>query len=443
VKFRPLHILLVVGIILRVALWLANPPGNSYDDHLEPIRKYADNSSRPEVFECWQCYQPPAYYTIAAGVLKLGEFLELNNHTSWKLVQLVNTLLSILILLLFYRIIRESNIQDHIGFLIFSFLAFLPREFFMSAIIGNDYLLLFSACFATYFYFKVQRKNQTRKSTLTNFLLMGFFVILGALTKQHGLLLILFPISCLHLFYKNGKVKLGLAIPLAFAMLLLAGMDEFWKFYQTGAFLISNQHHYNYAEGQFPGSVNLVEFHTFRIIGLFQSPFLSNDTSASFFTELFARTFFDYEWRFFSPNQPLSISLGRAAYIIGISWIVFLGWQSIKAFKKLKSMTKVFSKKGLVTWAPLIIALGYMLVPVLQTFRFPYYSSMKAMFIMPGVMIILIIIIKNGRKIQFPKSASYVLGSLTVGYSISMVILIIMNLNSSLEYLSGPIWNLH
>jgi hypothetical protein len=63
---------------------------------------------------------------------------------------------------------------------------------------------------------------------------------------------------------------------------LLSISDELWKFNQTGEFLVSNQHYFDYAKNQFPGSLDKVEFFSFRIFELYQEPFISERTSASF-----------------------------------------------------------------------------------------------------------------------------------------------------------------
>jgi hypothetical protein len=104
---------------------------------------------------------------------------------------------------------------------------------------------------------------------------------------------------------------------------LLSISDELWKFNQTGEFLVSNQHYFDYAKNQFPGSLDKVEFFSFRIFELYQEPFISESTSASFFTELFARTFYDYEWRFISPNIPWANKLGFIGYSLGLVWVFF------------------------------------------------------------------------------------------------------------------------
>ena len=39
------HLFIVLGTTLRILLWWANPPRNSFDDHFEPIRRYDAASS--------------------------------------------------------------------------------------------------------------------------------------------------------------------------------------------------------------------------------------------------------------------------------------------------------------------------------------------------------------------------------------------------------------
>ena len=48
-------LLLLAGAVLRLTLWGASPPNNTYDDHLEPIAHYATHAARPGAGDCWQC----------------------------------------------------------------------------------------------------------------------------------------------------------------------------------------------------------------------------------------------------------------------------------------------------------------------------------------------------------------------------------------------------
>ena len=82
--------ILLAGAALRLAVWWVSPPINAFDDHLEPIALYATQWSRPAPDACWQCYQPPLYYALSAGVLRLSHLISGDFWTAWRSVQLLS-----------------------------------------------------------------------------------------------------------------------------------------------------------------------------------------------------------------------------------------------------------------------------------------------------------------------------------------------------------------
>ena len=194
---RFIVLLLCLGICFRVILFLVNPPNNSYDDHMEVIQLYSEDFERPLPFECWQAYQPPAYYYIGAIFLKCADFLGLKGACKWKIVQSINCILSLLVLVLFNKILTKIGVNNGLKILYLSFLAFLPRDIFTSLMVGNDYLLIFSSVAVLFYFVKLLKTKPeiSKRLTLLNFLGLSFFALLGSFTKQHGLLLLILPIS--------------------------------------------------------------------------------------------------------------------------------------------------------------------------------------------------------------------------------------------------------
>ena len=141
---RYIYALLFIGILFRVVLFVVSPPSNSYDNHLEPINLYSESLSRTAPFQCWECYQPPAYYYLGGGILKASRALGINEITQWKIVQGINLILSILVLITCLLILIEFNVGVWDKILYMSFIICLPRDILTSAMIGNDYLLVFA-----------------------------------------------------------------------------------------------------------------------------------------------------------------------------------------------------------------------------------------------------------------------------------------------------------
>jgi hypothetical protein len=69
----PAHVVLIFGAALRMALAFVTPPEQAYDDHYEPVRIILKEGRLPSAADCWECYQPPAYYVVSAGLTWTAE----------------------------------------------------------------------------------------------------------------------------------------------------------------------------------------------------------------------------------------------------------------------------------------------------------------------------------------------------------------------------------
>lgn len=432
-----------LGAILRVTIFLVSPANNSYDDHLEVIEIYADNFSRPAPFQCWECYQPPLYYYIGASIFSLAELLGLAPEMCWKIVQAVNPLLSITVLIIVYQILRLFKMSKLTIAIVLSFVVVLPRDIFTSAMIGNDYMLVFFAVLAFYLFLRTIIAIKNKRNIWKWVVLLMLTATLGSLTKQHGLLLHLFPgVVFLVLCKKTTRKKLYWAIPILFLGGLISLSEEAWKYNKTGEFLVSNQHYFDYAKDQFPGSLDRVEFLSFRISRLYQDPFISESTSASFLTELFARTFYDYEWRFISPKIPWAKTLGHIAYSVGLTWLTFFIVIIVFWIKQLKKTVLKISWDSIVLkGTPLLLAFLFMLVPFLQTLRYPYFSSMKSMFMLSGIMLLILILGNFMKKNSWVERLGMLMILLNMAYGVLLVISIAIYIGTSANYLHGPLWS--
>jgi hypothetical protein len=436
--------LIFLGSILRLTIFWVSPVNNSFDDHLEVIKIYSEKLSRPLPFQCWECYQPPLYYYIAAKVLYVTKSLGLNNYACWKMVQLINPLLSIILLFVVYQILILLNSSKLIISVILSFIISLPRDIMTASMIGNDYMLVFFTILSFYCFLKILISYKSGLSVRFYLFLMFIFVTLGCLTKQHGFLLYIFPFFTFFFFYKKRLYdKFLWLIPFLLASLFISLSDELWRYNTTGVFLVSNQNYFDFAKNQFPGSLDKVEFFSFRFFELFKEPFLSNKTGSSFLTELFARTFYDYEWRFISPKIPFYSILGIISYTVGFMWLVY--FFSILYFFSRKILF-IYNNLDFVTLisiiSPVVLAILFMFVPLIQTIRFPYYSSMKAMFMLSGIILLIIIV---GSKIQqsalLQKIGLFFI-VLNICFSTLFVFSIAFYIHDSLNHLSGPLWQI-
>lgn len=433
--------LIFLGAIFRLTVYWVSPANNSYDDHLEVIKIYSEELSRPAPFQCWECYQPPLYYITGACVYNLTKLLGATNKVCWKIVQLINPIFSLLVIFIIYQILLLYRLPQLSVSIILSFIIVLPRDIFTSVMIGNDYMLVFFAALSLYLFLKTVDALNNQESIKRYTVLLVIVATLGSLTKQHGLLLNLFPmVIFMFLLKKINRRKLTWVLPVVLIGFSISISDELWKYHETGQILVSNQHYFDYAKDQFPGSLGLVEFNTFKIIELFNTPYISEKTSASFFSEIFARTFFDYEWRFISPKIPWVLTLGYISYSIGLLWMLYYFFSvllNIRGYIKnlsMVSMIKVFT--------PFFLGLLYCIVPIIQTMRYPYFSSMKSMFMLPGILLILIILgvlIKQNILLQ---NVGKMIMVLNVIFGLILVLSVLTYMDISVNHLHGPLWHI-
>jgi hypothetical protein len=262
-------------------------------------------------------------------------------------------------------------------------LASLPRDVYTAAFVSNDAALELAVaiCILLYLRVAVESKASVRAREVGAVLAAS---IVAAWTKQSGLLMSIFPLSMLALSAARqsrggwsaveSRRLMRFSVATLVALVFLAG-DEFHKASTTGYFPVSNQHFFDYAEDQEPGTLGDVAFFDFRLPSLLRNPTQSPETIASFWTQIFARLWFDYEPKLLAEST-LSRCLAVVAYFLGLA--VLSGWtlgvlRALKLWHARPPLYPIF-----------IVQLAFILVPLAQTIRFPHFSSMKSMFLLPA-----------------------------------------------------------
>ena len=371
---------LLMGIVLRLGLAWVNPSSNSYDDHRLPIAEYANTGERPEPAACWQCYQPPVYYASSALILNGAVALTGSPAIGWKTVQLATAAASSAALVLTYLLLTlflpGNPKAQAAGVLI---IAVLPRDLYTAAAISNDALLQF---FVTAAALSVSALLVRRDGRGHSWLVgLACLTVLAASTKQSGLVLLpLLGIATWTLVRDAPRSKhLNLVLLIVLGLAMLSLTDEMWRFEHTGRVLASNQH-WDYralAERQPPGHLAWGTFTTFVPHRLVDAPTLSSQTWGSFWTQLFARTWFDYEPRFL-PGSDLTLWLARILYAVGLASTV------VALVGVARLLTEFRRSAGLL----MLIPAGFLGAAVVQTMRFPHFSSMKALFLLPATSVL-------------------------------------------------------
>lgn len=431
---RWLYLIVIVGVLLRVSVFLVSPPSNAYDDHLEAVSKTMtalETNRRVEPWECWECYQPPLYYwvgSLVAGVSSL--FLE--DGFVWKIVQSLSVLASIVTLLLTAIAIRITIPRSEslpVVYACVAVIAVLPRAIYSSAMATNDAFLEASVATALVGYLIIARGPEQPRLAI---ILISIGTVAACWSKQSGLVLLV-PLlgmifaTWLGLWSPPRGLTKKAVLTIAIAVLLISGLDEIWRYNKSGIFLVSNQQYYSHAVSQLPGSIGNVSFFDFRFQEVYDSVFMDSTTLDSFWTEVFSRFWFDYERRFFPVNFN-SLWVGRIAYIIGLVVTPYILYFSLVGLAR-----KPYDLTRLVL---VCFASAFLIVPVLQTLRYPYFSSMKAAFILPGLPAILCLAAIGAARSLTVRSGRI------VAWSVAVLLLIFGVFHaSSLLFLSSEAWS--
>ncbi len=434
VRWIPL-LILIAGTVIRIGHAHFTDVRNVHDDHFHVIRIILEQHRWPQPDEGWQTYQPPLYHLLGAAVYKVANHqpeptMSLDNPShlrARKAIQYISVVAgcgTLAMVLLTLRLILPRRIDAQAIGLVFA--AFLPRHIYMSAMSTNDSLTYFWISLGLYSLLRAvnnKSENQSKRET-SWWIVVGMSTALALWTKQYGLVLLALLLVLVPFLWLNKSVAArrthlrGTIIAIVIALLL--GSWPYIRSYQlTGNPVAGNYtlrpHTMN---DQLPGSIAKTSFFSLRFTRLIKHPWRHLDTVDSWWTQLYARLWFDYDtsitlfqyrpWvEYLLPiwqdrtidatererrqmiwptdiTPPSLLLQGRSLYIVGILPILLIPI----------GLVFIWCKRG-TTLQPYILTCMLVLsvaIPLFQTVRQPFRSSMKAAFLLPalGVMAILV-----------------------------------------------------
>lgn len=427
------YAVLAIGFALRIALTVATPARLAYDDHFPPIEIIANEHRLPLPAECWECYQPPAYYMVAAAAFGLtesasksaGSTEQIAGHRAKKSVQFLSTFSGCATLWLCLLVLRiPTRRPPMVEALALGCAALLPQHIYMSAMVTNDAFTYLVATLAVY----TLLRASTRNWPFGGCALSGAIAGLAILCKAYSIMTAVALVGAL-LLRRNPAApepnrkkrnappaQRSLFAPIvAFSVTCLA--VGIWP-------SVRNLAHYNKLhvdnfdmfqtamQSQFPGSRADIEFTTFRFPSLVKHPWVHITHVNSFWTELYARYWFDYE------GIPISLSVSRewrdhirslritSSQRTREDWKRALSWETGAVPPSLHTSAVASYFAGLpialmllLGWA---VAIGRLrvstpacihalhvpaciLVPLVQVWRLPFMSAMKAAFTLNAI----------------------------------------------------------
>jgi len=410
------YAVLSIGVLLRVALTILLPTRFAYDDHYPPIEIVAHEQRIPLAHECWECHQPPLYYVLAATVYSAAEqtaaacgaATDRTNAAARKTVQTLSTVAGCLTLLGCLGILRRAGpFSAEIEAIALGCVSLLPQHLYMSAMATNDALTYLLATSTIWAALRANAIGWRPGSTLQFGALAGSTV----LCKGYGwvtVAAILFVLVA-HQIVRPGKSR-------RWRPTLIFGITSILVGIGPNIRNVAHYHRMHMDNTDFfrtsmltqpPGAFAAVDFHSIRLASLLTRPWIHESHLASFWTELYARYWFDYE----GLSLTLGVSPEWRAFWRGLhlkggirtrdEWDRILRWDSSAVPGEVGRVAVVSYAAGIPITLVVLAGLGITLmrgrrefayallgmhflaclsVPVVQTLRLPYFSAMKAAF---------------------------------------------------------------
>jgi hypothetical protein len=341
-KEKNLFVLLfVIGISLRLILFLATPVEVMYDDHREAIMYLVENKEIPVVEDCYECFHPPVYYLFSAGVYSVMGVFTTNDAYLWKGIQFLSFASSILFIYIIWKILKILFVQPTHRLIGFSFAIFLPRSIYQSVLLSNDtlsYLLL-----TLFFYFFIKHIKESPEKKFSYFLVACLISILSVLTKLTFLYVpgIVFAYI---LFFLKGKKRLQYFMLYFFLFLLFVGPLFYHNYQRYGIFIVENGQFFDY--DRTPGYIGPSTFLSFHFFDILLRPILNSHTMTSFFTVLFADTWYDHQSLFVIQNS-IHFVFAPFLYMLGLFFSTFIVIGGVKSLLDIKDKVNFLFVSGL------------------------------------------------------------------------------------------------
>lgn len=412
----------LIASCIRFALSFVN--GYSNDDHYTVIKILVDKNIIPERADCPICYQPKLYYLIC------GAFIKLFNITNYEsriiLSQLVNSIFGIITLAFFWLFINKQDITKTTKLIFFGGLALNAGLLSINIMGSNDSLTILMGVATCYFV-----DLWLRNYKLKNAILIGVFVTLTCISKGGGFVL-LYAVVLFWLihYFLNKQINKKLHVrSLVFTIVFFIALVPFlggymsnfksrtsfissWNTKSSPIYFFKNFHPDTKGTMNRPGIQNIATgYFTFRWVDLIQNPFISSDEEkiqihrTSLWSQLYGRTAFGH----FSQWPPPWIStrdylpeLGRIAMFTGIIYLLCFIFglftiilQLLKAIKSWK--LDFFLSKDMFF---LIITTAFLASSVYYAYIIRDYSSMKSIYIFPGYIAYIALMIKGFKYLE-------------------------------------------
>jgi hypothetical protein len=408
---------LVLGVVSRVWLSLVNEEAN--DRHLPVIRIIAFEHRFPAWDEKWEAFQPKLYHLTTALVWRAmgsGSSRLALVHAA----QLVSCAAGVLTLLVVVKFLRELKVSDKARTLVIALAAFNPGLVGMSAQATNDaFVILFGSLSL---YYGARFFTRWRGGDFVGVCVAAF---LAGIAKGNGLVLIVAVLATCALVFLRPRVaaphggrRAALAYGLAFALLVVPAVAFIGPYAdyqrQFGSPFVTNigpspaPHLFRETFTERPGLTSLAHgLLTFRLLDLLEHPASTADPTTypahrtSLWTRVYAQNFsirFERTPPSWASTSRTLENLTRILFVLGLVPIALLAWGAAAAVRDVAcgrvndgDAGRSQGKNGPADAWPatallLLTAAGYLAFVALYSVRVRDYSTMKQIFVLPGLL---------------------------------------------------------
>jgi hypothetical protein len=408
----------VLGVVSRLGLALVNEEAN--DRHLPVIRIIAFEHRFPAWDEKWEAFQPKLYHLTAALVWRaMGSGS--SRSALVRAAQLVSCAAGVLTLLVVVRFLRERAVSDRARIAVIALAALNPGLVGMSAQATNDaFVILFGSLTV---YYGVRFFTRWRGGDLVG---VGVASLLAGVSKGNGLVVIVAVLATCALVFARPRVaaahggrRAALAYGLGFALLVIPAVAFIGPYagYQRrfGTPFVTNMrespppHLFRQTAAERPGLTSLADgLLTFRLLDLLEHPASTSDPTTypthrtSLWTRVYAQNFsirFERCPPSWASTSRIVENLTRTLFLLGLVPIALLAAGAASAVRDVARGWLTGGDAGRspegregppepwpATALLVLTAAGYLAFVALYSVRVRDYSTMKQIFVLPGLL---------------------------------------------------------
>jgi hypothetical protein len=428
-SWRPVHtvslgLISLTALVTRALLATYNRSAN--DDHMEVIQMIVAGR-RPLVDDCWQCYQPKLYHETVADLIRL---FGLTDQIPQLLVaQFTSCAAGVATLALLFAMARMLPASHAVRLTAFGLIALNPRFTGIAAQATNDaFAILFGTAVIYGFWRYLERGSATDLAVTT------LALILASLAKFQGVVFFAMVVTLLltRLLVSARGARRHKAVGLAAMILAYFATTPFLGSYAESYQTKGDAFAANWERGpapklfehtyyRSPGVRSIADgYFTFRIVDLVRQPFVKTgnavlDTNtpkarydpryAEHRTSLWSQLYGRAQFAQFGSNpprwetrEPKVLNTGRALMIVGLVPLAILVAGVLLEARDLVLGVVRRGPKWLAEndrWTLLAFFGGSLLVVAQLAYLMRDYSSMKVIYVFPGLAAILAIFIRG------------------------------------------------